>query len=209
MKQRGSGSILNIGWDQAATGMEGDSGEMFATTKGAVMAFTLSLAKSLAPEVRVNCIAPGWIKTDWGEEASDYWQQRAIGESLLQRWGTPEDIAKAARFLASDEATFINGPNSEREWRATMTSGSPPNEHIHFVTGRLAQHALENLVPTLAEQVGFAYSIDVLPITVAALMSPEWIAKHLAVPDAANESLDPRLLRWRSGAAHEIIRHPV
>lgn len=109
MKQRGSGSILNIGWDQAATGMEGDSGEMFATTKGAVMAFTRSIAKTLAPEVRVNCIAPGWIKTDWGEEASDYWQQRAIGESLLQRWGTPEDIAKAARFLASDEATFITG----------------------------------------------------------------------------------------------------
>ena len=72
-----------------------------------------------------------------------------------------------------------------------MTSGSPPNEHIHFVTGRLAQHALENLVPTLAEQVGFAYSIDVLPITVAALMSPEWITKHLAVPDAATKVLLP------------------
>lgn len=109
MKQQSHGTILNIGWDQAATGMAGDSGEMFAATKGAVMAFTRSLAKSLAPEVRVNCIAPGWIKTDWGAEASDYWQQRATEESLLNRWGTPEDIAQAARFLVSPQAAFITG----------------------------------------------------------------------------------------------------
>jgi len=64
-------------------------------------------------------------------------------------------------------------------------------EHIHFVTGRLAQHALETVVPQLAEQVGFEYSIDVLPITVAALMSPGWIAKHIQVPAAANRVLIP------------------
>ena len=109
MKQRGHGTIINIGWDQAWHGMEGDSGEMFATIKGAVMAFTKSLAKSLAPEVRVNCVAPGWIKTAWGDEASDYWQNRATSESLRNRWGTPEDIAKCVRFLASEEADFING----------------------------------------------------------------------------------------------------
>ncbi|MCC7087401.1 MAG: SDR family oxidoreductase [Pirellulales bacterium] len=109
MKRRGRGVILNIGWDQAETGMAGDSGELFATTKGAVMAFTRSLAKSLAPEVRVNCIAPGWIKTAWGEKASDAWQDRAESESLLRRWGTPEDIALAARFLATPAASFITG----------------------------------------------------------------------------------------------------
>ncbi len=49
MKQRGTGTIINMGWDQASTGMEGDSGEMFAAAKGAVMAHTKSLAKSLAP----------------------------------------------------------------------------------------------------------------------------------------------------------------
>ena len=69
-------SIINVGWDQAEFGMGGDSGEMFGAVKGAVMAFTRSLAKSLAPEVRVNCVAPGWIKTAWGSEASGYWQQR-------------------------------------------------------------------------------------------------------------------------------------
>ena len=77
MQQRGRGVILNMGWDQAETGMAGDSGEMFAATKGAVMAATRSLAKSLAPEVRVNCLAPGWIRTEWGEQASDEWQERA------------------------------------------------------------------------------------------------------------------------------------
>ena len=109
MKKRGSGTIINIGWDQAETGMAGDSGEMFAATKGAVMAFTRSLARSLAPEVRVNCVAPGWIKTAWGEHASQYWQDRAKDESLLGRWGTPQNVAAAVRFLASPAGSFITG----------------------------------------------------------------------------------------------------
>ena len=109
MKERGQGTIINIGWDQAETGMEGESGEMFAVIKGGIMNFTRSLAKSLAPAVRVNCIAPGWIRTAWGDGASDYWQERAQGESLLGRWGEVEDIARVARFLASDAASFVNG----------------------------------------------------------------------------------------------------
>ena len=109
MAERGRGVIINIGWDQAELGMAGDSGEMFAAVKGAIMAFTRSLAKSLAPQVRVNCIAPGWIRTAWGQTASAEWQERAQRESLLHRWGQPEDIAHAVRFLASSAASFING----------------------------------------------------------------------------------------------------
>jgi 3-oxoacyl-[acyl-carrier protein] reductase len=101
--------ILNIGWDQALWGMAGDSGEMFAAIKGAIMAFSRSLAQSLAPQVRVNCLAPGWIKTAWGEQASDGWQERAAREALLERWGTPQDVAAAARFLVSPSAAFITG----------------------------------------------------------------------------------------------------
>jgi 3-oxoacyl-[acyl-carrier protein] reductase len=104
-----AGVILNMGWDQAESGMAGDSGEMFSTTKGAVMAFTRSLARSLAPRVRVNCLAPGWIRTAWGEQASEHWQARACRESLMQRWGTPRDVARAARFLCSPHAAFITG----------------------------------------------------------------------------------------------------
>lgn len=109
MRQQGHGSILTIGWDQADRGMEGDSGELFAATKNAIMGYSRSLALSLAPQVRVNCIAPGWIKTAWGETASTEWQARVMRETPLQRWGTPEDIAKLARFLISDEASFITG----------------------------------------------------------------------------------------------------
>jgi 3-oxoacyl-[acyl-carrier protein] reductase len=109
MQDRGQGVVLNMGWDQAETGMEGDSGEMFAAVKGAVMAFTRSLAHSLAPAVRVNCLAPGWIRTAWGSDADPRWQRRAVGESLRGRWGTADDVAAAAVWLASPAADFVNG----------------------------------------------------------------------------------------------------
>ena len=105
----GAYSIINMGWDQATQGMAGDSGELFATTKGAIMAMSRSLAQSLAPAVRVNCLAPGWIQTQWGEQANEYWSERAARESLMNRWGNPTDVALVAGFLCSDEARFISG----------------------------------------------------------------------------------------------------
>jgi 3-oxoacyl-[acyl-carrier protein] reductase len=109
MVSQGSGSIVTMGWDQAETGMEGDSGELFAATKGAILSFTRSLALSLAPQVRVNALAPGWIKTAWGQHASQAWQDRVIAETPLARWGTPQDVAAVACFLVSDAAVFISG----------------------------------------------------------------------------------------------------
>ena len=113
MKRRGDsparGAILNMGWDQADHGMGSDSGEMFAAVKGAIMAFSKSLAQSLAPDVRVNCLAPGWIKTAWAQQASEDWQRRAQDECLLARWGTPQDVAHVARFLVSPAAAFVTG----------------------------------------------------------------------------------------------------
>ncbi len=102
-------AILTMGWDQAIQGMAGESGELFSTSKGAVMAMTKSLAQSLAPHVRVNCLAPGWIRTQWGENTSDYWSRRASRESLMNRWGTPDDVANMASFLCSEAASFISG----------------------------------------------------------------------------------------------------
>jgi 3-oxoacyl-[acyl-carrier protein] reductase len=109
MKDRGRGVLLTLGWDQAETGMEGDSGQLFAAAKGAVMAFSKSLALTLAPEVRVNCLAPGWIQTAWGKNASHSWQQRVQQETPLGRWGTPEDVAAVARWLVSPAASYITG----------------------------------------------------------------------------------------------------
>jgi 2-amino-4-hydroxy-6-hydroxymethyldihydropteridine diphosphokinase len=109
MKARGEGVILNVGWDQADAGMEGDSGQLFGASKAAVMAFSKSLALALAPEVRVNCLAPGWIKTSWGAGASAAWQERVRRETPLGRWGTPEDVAAAARWLAGPTAAYLTG----------------------------------------------------------------------------------------------------
>ena len=109
MKARGRGCILTVGWDQSETGMEGDSGQLFAAVKGAVTCFTRSLALSLAPEVRVNCLAPGWIRTAWGETASATWQERVRRETPQGVWGLPEDIAAAALLLASPSAGFLTG----------------------------------------------------------------------------------------------------
>jgi 2-amino-4-hydroxy-6-hydroxymethyldihydropteridine diphosphokinase len=109
MKDGGGGVILNMGWDQAEAGMEGDSGELFAATKGAVMAFTRSLALSVAPAVRVNCLAPGWVRTAWGDGASPAWQERVLRETPLRRWGTPADVAALARWLVSPAASYITG----------------------------------------------------------------------------------------------------
>jgi 2-amino-4-hydroxy-6-hydroxymethyldihydropteridine diphosphokinase len=109
MKETGQGVILTMGWDQATTGFDGESGELFSTAKAAVMAFTRSLALNLAPQVRVNCLSPGWIKTAWGENAPSAWQERALAETPLGRWGTPEDVAKTACWLVGPDAEFITG----------------------------------------------------------------------------------------------------
>lgn len=66
-----------------------------------------------------------------------------------------------------------------------------PSEHIHFVTGRLAEHSLARIVESLAREMEFAYSIDVLPITVAALMTPEWIARRIKLPSGTTRVLVP------------------
>lgn len=109
MKHRGRGVILTMGWDQAETGMEGDSGQLFGAVKGAIICFTRSLSLSLAPSVRVNCLAPGWIRTSWGETASPVWQDRVRKETPQQVWGLPEDVAHAAVWLASPAAQFLTG----------------------------------------------------------------------------------------------------
>src|SRR5687767_1320107 len=76
-------------------------------------------------------------------------------------------------------------------------------EHIQFVTGRLAEVSLRKVLAELAPEVGFDYTIDVLNITVAALMSPEWIAKR-----AARIGEAPRLLvpGYCSGDLEPIVR---
>lgn len=100
-------SLVNIGWDQAETGMEGDPGQLFCTTKAAIHAFTKAIA--LTFPVQINCVAPGWIQTSWGaNDASDYWNRRAQQECLLDRWGNPHDVAAIIGWLTSTQNSFVN-----------------------------------------------------------------------------------------------------
>lgn len=105
----GPPSMVFIGWDQAFDGMEGDAGMMFGPVKAAVTAFASSLAQTLAPHVRVNTVAPGWIRTAWGETTQGYWDDRARAQALMERWGRPKDIAEAVAFVASETTSFVTG----------------------------------------------------------------------------------------------------
>ncbi len=71
---------------------------------------------------------------------------------------------------------------------------NPERESIHFVTGRLAESAVREIVAQLATSHSFDYTIDVLPITVAALMTPTWLMRHLRVPDTATRIMLPGYL---------------
>ncbi|MEM6687895.1 MAG: SDR family oxidoreductase [Planctomycetota bacterium] len=102
-------SMVFIGWDQANHGMEGDAGQMFGPIKAAVMAFAHSMAQEHAPEIRINCVAPGWIQTAWGETTEGYWDKRARQQALMKRWGRPEDVAETIAYAANPANTFLTG----------------------------------------------------------------------------------------------------
>jgi len=107
--QPDGGVIVNMSWDHVVFGMEGRNPEMFSAVKGGVMSFSKSLARSVAPKVRVNILAPGWIDTAFGEGLDDA-RRRAVAESTpMKRWGTPDDVANAALFLISPSSSFLTG----------------------------------------------------------------------------------------------------
>jgi dihydropteroate synthase-like protein len=83
------------------------------------------------------------------------------------------------------------------------------SEHIHFVTGRLAEHSLRRMAEELAREIGFEYSIDVLPITVAALMTPDWIARRIKVPSEATRVLVPGYCSGDLTAMQQVARVPI
>lgn len=110
MQAQGHGVILNMSWDLALRGMAERHPEMFAATKAGVTGFTRSFARSVAPLVRVNEVAPGWIATAFAETAmAPAYRDNVIAQTPLARFGKPEDVAAAALFLCSDDAAFITG----------------------------------------------------------------------------------------------------
>jgi hypothetical protein len=82
-------------------------------------------------------------------------------------------------------------------------------EHIQFVTGKLAEHAMRRVVDELASTIGFDYSLDVLPITVAALMTPAWVARHLRHEPRATKVLIPGYCEGDLQVIEQAARVPV
>ena len=103
------GVIINMSWDHVITGMAGDNPQLYAAVKGGVLAFSKSLARTVAPRVRVNVLAPGFIETSFGAGADEKWRRMVEQSTPLKRWGTPDDVVGAAVFLASPAASFLTG----------------------------------------------------------------------------------------------------
>ena len=108
MMKRRSGSIVNL---SSIVGLHGNWGQSnYAASKGGIVAFTKSLAQELGSRgVRANVVAPGYIKTQLTDAIPEEAQQQMLGLTPLGRFGDPADVARAVRFLSSDDASFITG----------------------------------------------------------------------------------------------------
>lgn len=107
LKQR-SGRIINM---SSVVGISGNAGQVnYASSKAGVIGLTKSAAKELASRgITVNAIAPGFIETEMTDVLSDEVKEKSVAQIPLGRFGKPEDIAKTAAFLASDNAGYITG----------------------------------------------------------------------------------------------------
>ena len=107
MKQR-SGSIINIA---SVVGLMGNAGQAnYAASKGGVIAFTKSIAKEFSSRnIRANAVAPGFISSKMTDALSDEVRQQMLNAIPLSSFGTPQDVANAVAFLASDQSSYITG----------------------------------------------------------------------------------------------------
>jgi 3-oxoacyl-[acyl-carrier protein] reductase len=109
-RMRPGSCIINIGWDHATIdGMAGDNPELFAAVKAGVLGFSKAHARSVAPDIRVNVLCPGWVETAYGEGVDRDFYDKVAAATPMKRWGRPRDIADAAVWLASPAASFVTG----------------------------------------------------------------------------------------------------
>jgi len=108
MVAQGSGSIVNA---SSVVGLYGNFGQTnYAATKAGVIGLTKTWARELGPKgVRVNAVCPGFVKTAILETIPDEVMQKMVAKVPLGRLGTPEEIAAVYTFLASDDASYLNG----------------------------------------------------------------------------------------------------
>jgi 3-oxoacyl-[acyl-carrier protein] reductase len=109
MKSVGKGAIVIV---SSTAGQRGEAGySNYAASKGGQISFAKSLAIELAPDIRVNCVAPGWVDTEMNDEvfASERAKERAIEGIPLRRIATADDVAMAIAFLASEWSRHLTG----------------------------------------------------------------------------------------------------
>lgn len=108
MMKAKKGKIINI---SSVVGIVGSSAQVnYAASKAGIIGFSKSLAKELARKnINVNCIAPGYIQTKMTEVLSDELKEKILGSIPFSRYGTAEDVALAALFLASNMSDYITG----------------------------------------------------------------------------------------------------
>lgn len=111
MKEQAGGTIVFFSWDGVDYGRQGDTAELYGAAKGALLGYGRSLAERLAPEVRVRCLALGWIRTRWGRTASGEFDRKVAEDTLAARWGTPEEVAQAVLFLSDESSAYVDGIN--------------------------------------------------------------------------------------------------
>lgn len=107
MLDRGSGKIINIASTNAIDTYYPESCD-YDASKAGVISLTHNLAREFAPHISVNCVCPGWVKTNMSEGLSLEQIQEEENKILLRRFGEPEEIAKVVVFLASSKASYIN-----------------------------------------------------------------------------------------------------
>jgi 3-oxoacyl-[acyl-carrier protein] reductase len=107
MKRRG-GAIVNV---SSIVGVHGNPGQTnYSAAKAGIIGFTKALARELGSRgVRANVVAPGYISTRLTDELPEEIREGMLANTPLQRFGDPEDVAGAVRFLSSDAASFITG----------------------------------------------------------------------------------------------------
>lgn len=107
MMRSKSGSVINI---SSVFGLRGGAGQAsYCASKAGIIGMTKAAAVELAPKIRANVVAPGYIETAMTEDFDEEYRKKCIEKIPMKRFGKPEEVAELCVFLASDKAKYITG----------------------------------------------------------------------------------------------------
>ena len=156
--QERGGAIVNMSWDHVTSGMAGENPQLFAAVKGGVLAFSKSLARSLAPGVRVNVLCPGWIETSFGEQADPEFRRSVARRHAAGPLGPPAGRGGRGALPRLARGRVRHRPGDQRQRRRgdVVVSGdreggspwrqapSPRRYEPDEVEAKLKEHGLDD-----------------------------------------------------------------